>query len=83
MGYFSNGCEGESYFAHYCERCVHMPKRPEDGGCPVWGLHLIHNYDECNKDDSFLHVLIPRTPDKLYNEQCAMFYARPDETRDE
>jgi hypothetical protein len=47
---------------------------PEEGpGCPVWLAHLLYNYDECNKDESILHLLIPRTPDGLGNEQCSMF----------
>lgn len=72
MGYFSNGTEGEMYEARYCRRCLH--NGPPDGpGCPIMLLHLIHNYDECNKDDSFLHVLIPRSKYHLGNEQCTMF----------
>lgn len=39
-------------------------------------LHLMHNYQECNKPESFLHVLIPRSKDKLGNEQCAMFLGK-------
>lgn len=77
MGYFSNGTEGDCYFAKYCERCVHMPKNHDEGGCMVWFLHLMHNYDECNKDDSMLDVLIPRSKDGIGNDQCTMFYERP------
>lgn len=72
MGYFSNGTEGESYEAQYCSRCVHQ--KPDDGGCAVFLAHLLHNYDECNKDDSILHMLIPRKKVGVGNEQCAMFY---------
>lgn len=72
MGYFANGTEGAIYEAQYCERCVHYG--PEDGpGCMVWFAHLLHNYDECNNDDSILHLLIPRSADGLSNEQCKMF----------
>ena len=72
MGYFSNGTEGMAYEAKYCERCIHYG--PPDGpGCPVFGLHLLHNYEECNKDDSFLHVLNPLSKNGLGNEQCRMF----------
>lgn len=71
MGYFSNGTEGEMYVDEYCSKCIHA------GACPVWGLHLMHNYDECNKPDSFLHVLIPRSKDDLSNERCAMFVQAP------
>jgi len=72
VGYFSNGTEGESYHAQYCARCVH------DDSCSIWLLHMMHNYDECNKPQSFLHVLIPRSKDQLGNEQCSMFIARPE-----
>lgn len=35
--------------------------------------HMLRNYDDCNEDDSPLHMLIPRTADKLGNEMCRMF----------
>jgi hypothetical protein len=70
MGYFSNGSEGEAYEAKWCAKCLH------NDGCAVWFAHLIHNYDECNKDDSILHLLIPRTADKIHNERCSMFVER-------
>lgn len=72
MGYFSNGTEGELYQEHFCDRCVH----DVNGDCPVWAAHLIHNYDECNKPDSALHMLIPRSKDGLDNERCRMFIER-------
>lgn len=72
MGYFSNGCEGADYEEQYCSRCVHY--REDDSGCPVFLAHLLHNYDECNNENSILHLLIPRKKDGLGNEQCAMFY---------
>ena len=68
MGYFSNGTEGAEYEDEHCEKCAH---NIEDG-CPILLLHLLYNYDECNKKDSFLHVLIPRD-DKGQNMQCSMF----------
>jgi hypothetical protein len=72
MGYFANGAEGAIYEAHYCERCIHFG--PEEGpGCPIMLAHLVHNYDECNKEDSILHMLIPRSADGLTNEQCLLF----------
>jgi len=77
MGYFSNGDAGEAYEAAYCARCIHGPKRT-DKLCAVWALHFMHNYDECNKPESFLHVLIPRSGDRLGNEECAMFIELPD-----
>ena len=73
MGYFSNGTEGLDYEARYCDRCVHQ--KP-DKFCPVWEAHLCANYEECDKPDSILHILIPRTADGLENEQCRMFYER-------
>lgn len=42
MGYFSNGCEGDSFHAQVCANCVH----DLSGKCPVWNLHLAHNYDQ-------------------------------------
>jgi hypothetical protein len=73
MGYFSNGDEGMSYEEQYCSRCVHRGNE-DDGGCAVFLAHLLHNYDECNKDDSILHLLIPRSKNGVGNEQCALFY---------
>jgi len=70
MGYFSNGTEGAIYEETFCRRCIHYG--PEDGpGCPIWLAHLIHNYDECNNDESILHILIPR--EGVHNLQCTMF----------
>lgn len=71
MGYFSNGIEGEFYEDKYCSRCIHGQN--EDKFCPVWAAHMLHNYAECNKPDSILHILIPRSEDRLSNEQCSMF----------
>ncbi len=70
MGYFSNGCEGDSFRAKHCDNCVHDAK-----GCTVWLLHLLHNYAECNKPDSMLHTLIPRKEDG-WNGDCTMFHAK-------
>lgn len=68
MAYFSSGTEGMIYEEHYCVRCVHHEN------CAILNAHFIHNYDECNKPDSILHMLIPRSKDGLGNEQCLMFY---------
>ena len=65
MGYFSNGTEGMEYEALYCDRCVHQ------GDCAVWNAHMDCNYEECNKPESILHMLIPRKG--IHNEQCRMF----------
>lgn len=76
MGYFSNGSEGEYYQAEYCAKCMHDQNVVHGGpGCPVWLLHLLHNYSECNKPESFLHVLIPRDKDGG-NGPCTMFVTR-------
>ena len=70
MAYFSNGTEGLSYQEEYCFKC----RFDKDQKCPIWLLHLIHNYDECNKPDSFLHHLIPRRKAPNFgNEECFFF----------
>ena len=74
MGYFSNGTEWEFYEAEYCTRCAHVDGPDGKSGCPIVFLHMLHNYDECNKEDSFLHVLIPRRKDGYGNEKCTMFF---------
>lgn len=80
MGYFSNGTEGESYYEHYCARCIHDDE--EKGKyCPIWNLHLLHNYAECNNKDSYLHVLIPHATEdnsqgKGTGRHIAMFILR-------
>ncbi len=78
MGYFSNGTAGELYEANHCSLCVHGPIARPDTLCPVWSLHLLHNYADCDKPDSMLHALIPLSEDGLGNEQCTMFIERPD-----
>lgn len=77
MGYFSNGSEGMDYEQRYCAKCIHGDGSGA-GYCTVWMLHFQRNYEECNKKGSILHVLIPRAPDGLSNEQCAMFIDRRD-----
>lgn len=71
MGYFSNGTEGMSYEEHYCCRCLHQD------GCTVWLAHMLHNYKECNNENSILHLLIPLSKGGLDNEQCTMFLENP------
>ena len=71
MGYFSNGTEGAIYEELYCSRCIHQ--KPNDGGCAVFLAHLLHNYEECDNEDSILHLLIPRKKDGIGNDQCTMF----------
>ncbi len=72
MGYFANGTAGMLYFEQYCSRC----KWDKDQSCPIWLAHLIHNYEECNKPDSTLHMLIPRRPDGE-NAECFFFEPPP------
>jgi hypothetical protein len=75
MGYFSNGTEGECYYEEYCDRCIHNDaNRPY---CMVWQLHKEMNYDECNKPESILHRLIPRSEDGMGNKRCVMFIPAP------
>jgi hypothetical protein len=73
MGYFSNGSEGCSYEAAYCDKCVHQhPKN----GCPCWDAHMLWNYDECNNKESILHKMIQRSEDGLSNTQCSFYVPR-------
>lgn len=67
MAYFSNGTEGMMYQEDWCDRCIHA------GDCPIWDAHMLHNYRDCNDPESILHMLIPRSADKLGNDQCRMF----------
>jgi hypothetical protein len=73
MGYFPNGTAGADYYEQYCVRCVH----DKDESCPIWNAHLIHNYDECNNEDSILHMLIPLAKDRLGNDACLLFIENP------
>ncbi len=69
MGYFSNGTEAEIYQEQYCRRCWHS--RNETEGCPVWLLHLLHNYGRGEKATAILSVLIPEVG--ITNGKCTMF----------
>lgn len=76
MGYFANGSEGSGYEEEYCDKCIH---NTGEMGCPIWGLHLLFNYDQNKKTPEgeaiavVLDTLIPRSKDDLDNEQCSMF----------
>lgn len=70
MAYFSNGTEGDMYCAQWCDKCLH-----QEAGCTVWLLHMLHNYEECNNKDSFLHKLIPIREDGFADE-CSMFITK-------
>lgn len=71
MGYFSNGAEGMDYEEKYCSKCMH-----HEEGCAVWLAHMLYNYDECNKKNSILHILIP-SGDRGENLRCKMFIDKP------
>lgn len=71
MAYFPNGTAVDIYEAQYCSRCVHQGP-PNGPGCAVMLAHLIHNYNECNKDDSILHLLIPHDK-RGFPGECKMF----------
>lgn len=70
MGYFSNGTEGELYREAYCDKC----RWDKGNQCPIWNAHLVFNYEECNKPESVLHMLIPKgkAPD-FGNGECYFF----------
>ena len=78
MGYFPNGTSGEMYESTFCTNCAHQ--KPNDGGCAVWMLHLVYNYDQFKDEKvaNILDALIPRTADKLGNEECKMFARKGD-----
>ncbi len=76
MGYFANGTEGDMYEEEFCSRCVHYGDMDKDELCPVWEAHLLYSYDDCNKPESILHILIPRDDLTGDNEQCRMFVER-------
>jgi hypothetical protein len=85
MGYFSNGSEGDAYFHRYCVNCDNLTGSRQsdcrDGcQCPIWDVHLLYNYDALpllpggdTVGSKILDYLIPRSDDKLHNEECVMF----------
>lgn len=75
MAYFSNGSEGSAYEAKYCENCIHWVAEieGEHKSCPVWDIHALYNYGRSEGKDEVMDSLIPRSKDKLSNEQCTMF----------
>ena len=72
MGYFPNGLSGIEYESRYCDRCVHQ--KLDDGGCAVWALHLVHNYERIEPINDALNALIPMSEDGLSNLECTMFH---------
>ena len=83
MGYFPNGTSQMYYAETYCDKCIHGHE-DAGAGCPVMFMHLMDNYKECNKKNSYLHRLIPR--DKHGNNgKCVMFYpadGKPEPTKE-
>lgn len=74
MGYFSNGTEGEIYYAKYCSGCRH-----DDGDeklCPIWTMHLIHNGDDDMSDT--LGMFIPVDDRTGENKRCLFFSTQDD-----
>lgn len=82
MGYFSNGCEGGDYEERYCNQCVHQYGVDGQTPCAVWTAHLMCNYEECNKPESILHMLIPRSKDQMGNGACKMFHPKENPSND-
>ena len=92
MGYFANGTEGDVYYAKYCANCRH-DNLDQDQGCPIWGLHLLWNYDQVDgpfdyavepmemNEQNIMRValdsFIPMSEDGLENLECKMFCPRP------
>lgn len=77
MGYFSNGTEGDYYEDEYCSRCVHQNGPDGKSGCAVMMAHILYAYKLCNskcEGADMLDMMIPRSKDRLSNQQCAMFH---------
>lgn len=87
MAYFPNGTAGVCYEEQYCSHCVHGD--PDGPYCPIWSLHMLHNYDQCGTGRTaaawkeVLCSLIPETKDGLGAEQCSMFRAKADADAEE
>ena len=73
MGYFPNGTSALIYQEQFCARCANA--EADYDGCAIMDAHMIYNYDECNKPDSILHMLIPRV-EGGENGECNMFRAK-------
>lgn len=73
MGCFSNGTEDSQYQDRWCSKCHHWI---ETHGCPCWSAHELWGNGECNKPESVLHKMIPRSEDGLSNKACLFFKKR-------
>jgi hypothetical protein len=67
VGYFPNGTSAEIFYERHCSKCHHDINQD----CPVFAAHLVFNYDDCNKEHSILHMLIPHDC-----SECKMFIPR-------
>ena len=54
MAYFSNGSEGMAWQERNCDRCVNYLDNGDGRGpgCPIWDVHMIHNYTDVNEKES-------------------------------
>jgi len=49
MAYFSNSSDGEKLYRQ-CEECFYdMDTEQETHSCPVHAVHLMYNYDQCDR----------------------------------
>lgn len=64
MGTFSNGTEGDTYRAEYCDKCIHDIRE----NCPIWGLHLT-----AMAPRAVLDLFISRKG--IWNDECKLFHA--------
>lgn len=84
MAYFSNGTEGDLYLEQYCLNCANW-RDLGDGrghGCPVWDVHLLHAYDECetgSNAEAILNTLIPTDAETGFASECSMFLKKETE----
>lgn len=77
MGYFPNGSAWSDYEDKYCWQCKHDPHEDGEMGCPIQMAHFLYAYGATGKLEECLDLFIPRTKDKLGNEQCRMFSEAP------
>lgn len=86
MAYFSNGTEGMDWETTNCGLCIH---NSEDEGCPIWAVHQLFNYDQCNKGKTgkaikeILETLIPTQDGGLFAGPCPMLIHKDAVTTDE
>lgn len=59
-----------AYEDAYCDKCIHS-SAITGKNCAVWEVHMLHNYDEANNEESILHELIPYKD--TTNGICRMF----------